>query len=201
MVKHHGNSKQEIPFHPTLESTKRQIKEKCNVDGPKATVSSISRKFGGVIGAHCPGELPRNVKQISNFKQARPSTSNSSSDDLFVVMQQAYSDDPLHRFVRAVNAVPEPVVVAATNSQLKNLPHFCTGSFEFSVMTVDPTFSLGEFDVTLTTFRHLFLQSKRYKQPPVFVGPACVHFRKTFPTYLFFASHLLDNVVSWNKFA
>jgi hypothetical protein len=106
-------------------------------------------------------------------------------------MQQAYSDDPLHRFVRAVNAVPEPAVFVATNSQLENLVRFCTSSFEYSVMTIDPTFSLGGFDVTLTTFRHLFLQSKRYKHPPVFVGPACVHYRETFATYLFFASTLI----------
>jgi len=51
---------------------------------------------------------------------------------------------------------------------------------------VDPTFCLGDFDVTLITYRHLFLQSKRFKTPPVFVGPACIHYRKTFSTYLFF---------------
>ena len=176
------------------------IKEECLVEGPKAIVSSISDKFGGIIGATGPGELPRNEKQISNFKRKisfesrsskLPTQHNSSVDDLFTVMQQAYSDDPLHRFVRAVNAAPEPAIVVATNSQLQNLVRFCTSSFEFSVMTIDPTFSLGEFDVTLTTFRHLFLQSKRYKQPSVFVGPACIHFKKTFSTYLFFASTLI----------
>ena len=161
--------------------------------GPKETMSTLSLKVGGVVGAQCSGQLPRNEKQISNFKRHVQHYSHGSTggDDLVVVMQQAYSDDPLHRFVRAVNAAPEPAIVLATNSQINNVSRLCTSSFEFSVMTIDPTFSLGDFDVTLTTYRHLFLQSKRYKKPPVFIGPAYVHFKKTFSTYLFFASTLI----------
>ena len=56
---------------------------------------------------------------------------------------------------------------------------------------MDPTFSLGAFDVSLTTYRHLFLQSKRYKSSPVLVGPICIHYKKNFSTYLFFASTLI----------
>ena len=90
-----------------------------------------------------------------------------------------------------MNAAPEPAVVVATEHQLQDLARFCTSSFEFSILTVDPTFCLGEFDVTLITFRHLFLQSKRFKTPPVFVGPACIHYKKLFSTYLFFASTII----------
>ena len=59
-VKQHGNSKREIPFHPTWASTKELIKDECLVQGPKAIVSSISATLGGIIGATGPGELPRN---------------------------------------------------------------------------------------------------------------------------------------------
>ena len=45
--------------------------------------------------------------------------------------------------------------------------------------------------MTLITYRHLFLQSKRYKNPPVFVGPCCIHYKKSFATYLFFASSIV----------
>ena len=156
--------------------------------GPESTLSTLSVEAGGILGASAPGLLPRDEKQASNFKrklsfQSRLSkvsdsglSRDAASDELFVVMQQAYSADPSHRFIRAVNAAPEPAVVVATNSQLRDIARFCTSPFEFSVLTVDPTFSLGDFDVTLTTSRHLFLQSKRYHQSPVFVGPACIHF-------------------------
>jgi len=197
-VKQHGNSRSQTPFHPTWPSTKQRIKEECLVHGPDNVVSSISAEAGGIVGATAPGKLPRDAKQVSNFKrklsfQSRSSklASNAGGDDLFVVMQQAYSDDPSHRFVRAVNAAPEPAVVVATNSQFRDLARFCTSPFEFSVLTIDPTFSLGDFDVTLITFRHLLLQSKRFKQSPVFVGPACIHFKKSFATYLFFASTVI----------
>lgn len=58
-------------------------------------------------------------------------------------------------------------------------------------MTVDPTFSLGDFDVTVVTYRHLLLHSKRGGRYPVFVGPICIHYRKTFATYLHFMASLV----------
>ncbi len=200
-MKSHGNSKNDTPFHPTWPSTRQKIKEKCLAEGPKHVVSLVSADAGGVLEASAPGRLPRDEKQVSNFKSRVPSGSRLSSviglsrdaaaDDLFIVMQKAFTEDPSKKFVRAVNAAPEPAVVVATDRQLQDLARFCTSTFEFTILTVDPTFSLGAFDVTLITFRQLQLQSKRFKQPPVLVGPACVHFKKSFSTYLFFASTVI----------
>ena len=68
---------------------------------------------------------------------------------------------------------------------------FCTQEKNFSILTVDPTFCLGEFDVTPMSYRHLLLQSRRTGHSPVFVGPVMIHYRKTFATYLFFASSIV----------
>ena len=201
-VKCHGNSKAGIPFHPTWSSTKLKIKDKCTTtEGPKHIVSSVSDASGGIVKASAPGQLPRDEKQISNFKGKMLINSrklpvgdlsrDAAGDNLFVVMQQAFTEDPSKKFIRAVNAAPEPAVVVATDSQLNDLVRFCTSPFEFSVLTVDPTFCLGDFDVTLVTYRNLFLQTKRLQQPPVIVGPALIHFKKSFATYLFFASTLI----------
>lgn len=103
-------------------------------------------------------------------------------------MQRAYTEDPENIFIRAVNAAPEPAIVLVKEQQLNDLVRFCTSPSEFSVLTVDPTFLLGDFDVT---YRHLLLHSKRYKAPPVCIGPVCVHYKKTFQTYLFFASSII----------
>ena len=59
------------------------------------------------------------------------------------------------------------------------------------MLTVDPTFNLGDFDVTPTAYHHLLLKTVRYGKSPVFIGPTLVHYRKTFGTYLFFASSLI----------
>ena len=60
----------------------------------------MSRTFGGIItnNATAPGKLPRDEKQVSNFKSkgkqiAVSSVSNDAAADiLFIVMQQAYTE-------------------------------------------------------------------------------------------------------------
>lgn len=144
--------------------------------------------------------MPRDEKQVTNFKAregiaSRLCASNvgkdAVADDLFLLMQKAYSEDPSKRFVRSVNAAPEPAIVVSTDRRLQDLSKFCCNSFEFCPLTVDPTFCLGSFDVTLITYRHLLLQSKRYRNPPVFIGPCCIHYKKSFATYMFFASTII----------
>jgi len=84
-----------------------------------------------VLQASAPGQLPRKEKQVTNFKaksvvQSRASrfpqlSLDAAADDLFVVMQQVYTEDTSKKFVRAVNTAPEPAIVVATESQLQNL--------------------------------------------------------------------------------
>ena len=63
---------------------------------------------------------------------------------------------------------------------------------EKQVSTItDPTFSLGEFDVTPIAYRQLLLETKRNGNIPVFLGPMLIHYKKNFATYLFFASTLI----------
>jgi len=93
-VTYHGNSKKGIPFHPTWSSTKLKIKDECIQHNPKSIVHSVSLTFGGVINATAPGQLPRDEKQVSNFKNKEKRIANSNdaaADNLFIVMQQAYT--------------------------------------------------------------------------------------------------------------
>lgn len=50
---------------------------------------------------------------------------------------------------------------------------FCTNAGEFGVITIDPTFTLGDFDVTPIPYRQLLLETKWNKQPPIFGGHSC----------------------------
>lgn len=45
--------------------------------------------------------------------------------------------------------------------------------------------------MTPMTYRQLLLRSPRTGHSPVFVGPVMIHYRKTFGTYLFFASSIV----------
>jgi hypothetical protein len=58
-------------------------------------------------------------------------------------------------------------------------------------VTIDPTFSLGNFDVTQITYKHLLLECKRSGNHPICIGPILIHYRKSFSTYLFFTSSLV----------
>ena len=142
-----------------------EIKNKCLKHGPKETVEYLSSAVGGVVNASAPGELPRNEKQVTNLRQLAKVKGHSCGpsgevDELFVVMQRAYSEDPGSKFIRSIRAAPDPAIVLAEDHQIADLVRFCTSSTEFGILTVDPTFSLGHFDVTPVTYRHLLSTKK-----------------------------------------
>ena len=63
-----------------------------------------------------------------------------------------------------------PTYCPCEDHQISDLVRFCTSSTEFGILTVDPTFSPSNFDVTPITYRHL-LSTKRNENTPVFWGP------------------------------
>ena len=96
----------------------------------------------------------------------------------------------LPQFIRSIRAT-DPAIVLVDDTQITDMVRFCTSSIEFGILTVDPTFSLGEFDVTPITCRHMLLETKKNRNTPVFLGPVLVHYRKNFSTYVLFASTLV----------
>lgn len=158
-----------------------KIKENSVNVGPRVTVEGVSREGCGVLGATGSGQLPRDEKQVSNVKRRSRSmqqgTMDTVADELFVVMR-AHAQETRNKFIRDIKTAPEPAIVLADDQQLIDLQRFCTSSLDFGVLTVDPTFSLGDFDVTPITYRHL-LETRRGGQTPIFLGPVLVHYKKT----------------------
>lgn len=83
------------------------------------------------------------------------------------------------------------MMILAYDSTLQDLSRFCTSSSKFSILGVDPTFSLGDFDVTVVTYQNLMLSSHDSSKYPVFIGPMFVHVKKEFSAYHFFFSSLI----------
>ena len=180
-ISSHGNSKSLKPFHPTLPSTVEQIKHESISIGPKETVSVVSSKVGGVLDASCPGALPRNEQQVIDYKRRSSHTtvgphSKVKGDDLYAVMLTAHLEDPNRQFVRDIKAYPEPVILVGSDQQFNDKVRFCISPHEHCVLTVDPTFCLGDFDVTPTTHRHLMVECKRTSISPVMLGPTLIHY-------------------------
>lgn len=194
----HGNSKGDRPFFSTLPSTMNIIKGKCSDSGPKEVVGGVCSKIGGVLEASDVCELPRDEQQISQAKRRMKHKSNLSTygvsyknDEISVIMQKAFMEDTSKLFIREVKTLREPAIIVAYDRQLHDLVRFCTNPHEFGILTVDPTFSLGDFDVTLISYQHLLLLCRRTHRSPIFIGPIMVHYKKTFSSYLFFASSLV----------
>lgn len=49
---------------------------------------------------------------------------------------------------------PEPMAVLVFDWTLEDLERFCTDLQEHVVLSMDPTFNLGSFHVSVTTYQH-----------------------------------------------
>ena len=90
------------------------------------------------------------------------------------------------QFVRSVQAAPQPLCVLCTDTQLKQVQLSCTDPSNSSVLSVDPTFNLGTFFVTLLV---LFV-CKRTQKHPVFLGPLLIHQQMNAQAYSYFAHQI-----------
>ena len=62
-------------------------------------------------------------------------------------------------FVRDVKAAPEPQCILCFDSQIADMERFLSSSSDVhGILTVDPTYNLGEFYVTPTTYPHLYTE-------------------------------------------
>ena len=83
-------------------------------------------------------------------------------------------------FVRVVEGAPEPMCVLATNQQLVDIKRFCTGD-PSSVLSVGPTFNLGAFYVTPTTYHNLLVETTGGNNP-ILLGPILIHQKHSGPS-------------------
>jgi len=196
-VRAHGNSKGKHPFRRTKPSTIRLLKQSAQTKVPRKALREIENVKGGVMGAKSGCDLPRNYKQVINLKYSARKHSKGSStaslphvDVLAHVMQMckdSLGSDEV--FVQSVDCAPEPMCVLATNQQLVDIERFCTLD-PSSVLSADPTFNLGAFYVTPTTYHNLLVETTSGSNP-VLLGPILIHKTKTFRPFHYFASTLI----------
>lgn len=98
-------------------------------------------------------------------------------------------EDKSGKFVCKTRPSPELAFVAVRDRQLDDLVRFCTIPEGFSILIADPTFNLSHFDVTPTSYQYWYYLLKVFA--PVFIGSTLIHYRKTFHTYLIFASTVI----------
>ena len=141
---------------------------------------------GGVMGAAAGCDLPRDRKQAQNLKYSESHSdllSKPSADILAHVMQTCKdSSESDSVFVRSVEAAPEPMCILGTNQQLMDMERFCTGH-PSSVLSIDPTFNLGPFNVTPTTYHHLLVETSSGSNP-ILLGPILITKLRPFALFI-----------------
>ena len=190
MIAPHGNSVKSEGYIRTMPSVMSKLKDSSSSNTAKRTLALTS---SDITTAHSAGSMPRGRQQVNDMRKKMP----SSSDPLFTLMmmcKETESSKSPNSFVRIVTAAPFPMMMLAFDWTLDDLVRFCTPSTSFSILGIDPTFSLGAFDVTVTTYRHLLLTTKddAHKHPTLF-GPLFIHVKKDFQAYHFFASSMISS--------
>ena len=92
----------------------------------------------------CPlaASLSRNERQVKDICwKAKSLQSKDPLLSLMIMCKESMSD-----FVRTVTGAPDYMAVLSCDRTLDNLVRFCTNPMLPSVVTFDPTFSLGSFD-------------------------------------------------------
>lgn len=196
----HGNSKGSGRHIRTLPSTLTMLKEESKLSTPKIAVEIVDSCKGGIMEAEFAGSLPRNRQQVSNLRRTvneserRRKNVHGTRDELSAVMEMCLnqSHDPETAFVRKVQGAPDTMCVLATNHQLRELERNAINPTAFNIVSVDPTFNLGAFDVTVMTHAQGLVKSKRTGKHPVVMGPLLVHRQKRFPNYYYYMSSLVE---------
>ena len=87
--------------------------------------------------------------------------------------------------------LPELKCVLAFDWQLQEIEKFCTNPQNFTIFSADPTFNLGNFNLTVTTYRNLKVVTRREGHHPIMIGPLLLSQTKSLETYHYFFGKLI----------
>ena len=98
-------------------------------------------------------------------------------------------------FIREITGAPELRCVLDYNWQLDKLVTFCTDPDEMLVLGADPTFNLGRFSATVTSYRNVKVVERVSGHHPAMIGPILISQTKTFDA----CKHFFNKIVSLAK--
>ena len=157
-IQKHGNSRSNNPkpFYPLKKSMLSSIKDNVIKNGSHGVYDDLRKKAGGAFGAFSVSELPRGKQQIYSAKSRI--RSSVTEDDVEELLKYARDkgDLLLHH-----SDFPEDRWVFGTSTMCSDLSKYTTSDLLSYPFCVDPTFKMGQFEVTPVVYKHLLLKSKR----------------------------------------
>ena len=163
---------------------------------------AVTEELGGLSSCVSLGQLPRCRQQVMDYGRQ---SSGKDSVPVQNISGRGREDDPWFRllgdckkqatdrnsaFIRDARVAPEPLCILTTDRQLNDMVRFCCDPVEFKPFSVDPTFDIGDYNVTPITYQHLLLENRRDGKYPSMIGPVLIHEKKTTETYSVFSGTL-----------
>eukprot|EP00112_Aurelia_sp_Birch-Aquarium-sp1_P000453 Seg1043.4 transcript_id=Seg1043.4/GoldUCD/mRNA.D3Y31 product="hypothetical protein" protein_id=Seg1043.4/GoldUCD/D3Y31 len=185
-VKPHGNSKCNILFLRTYQSTKVKITKESGVSAPSRALHNVSRDVGGLVGAEAAGQLPRNNRQVSYYASKTASKVEDPFNSITAQMR-TYCDNDEERYVRTYSLDDSSAkVVLFTDTQVDDIINFCCNDRDGykSLLYADITFELGPFFLLTTSYTNTALIDRKSGCPPAMIGPMMLCLLKDKETYL-----------------
>jgi hypothetical protein len=177
----HGNSKDiEKTFSRTYGSTKNMISS--STCSRNKLTSQIIAENGGIENIDNPSIFPLSNKQMHYWRNKL----NLNEDELLCLFEKSYSG---LSSIKKLEFYPELRVVLLNEQHKTDLKRFCVDDGG-SVLGVDTTFNIGDYLVTLTTYRHMLLIDSKTGESPVMIGPAYIHQTKSKESFYYFSSTL-----------
>lgn len=184
----HGNAKAiRKPFYPSAKSLQEISKDKLRNEAPSKVYQFLHEVSGGPMKQHNAGNLPRSKHQLYDLK-SRMKKAEDPINELLIYAKHRDEEIILHH-----SDLPADVWVLGDRIMCEELGKFTSSPLLTFPFSVDPTFSLGAFEVTPIVYKHMFLRSKITGEHPVFLGPAMVHHRKDHATYKILSSVCANN--------
>ena len=152
--------------------------------------SDVFEAAGGIEHSKSMSKEPRNKSQVYNACKSVKAPEKDEIFDLLSLLKEHQSMED-GGFLREVQIGSTPCAILTTKRQLENILMYCCQSNHFSVFGIDATFELGDFYVTLTTYKNPSLRNCRTNSEPVFLGPAFIHMERRTQDYHAFFSSLL----------
>ena len=197
----HGNCKKKhsSPYVRIKESTVNKLQSKSLCQTPKNAYHDVQESQGGVAKASSISDLPRNRAQAKYLRRGHSTTKSFDNVDSLLILLEQCKRQQLQRgeqpFIREVIGAPEMRCVLGFDWQFHDVATFCTDPFDFSVFGADPTFNLGKFNATVTSFANLKVVNRVGGNHPTMIGPILLSQTKSFDSY----NHFFSKVVSLNK--
>ncbi len=158
--------------------------------GPRTIASELS---GDLLDHTVPGTIPRNVAQISYYRNKQRKDNNR--DKFEDILQYSLSNEGGKQCVRNLQFHSKGIrFVFAMPPQVEEIVSSCTSiTAPCGILSIDTTFNIGKYYITPTSYPLKCLINRRTGKPVNVPGPCLFHVEEeSVEVYLYFAHTLVE---------